>query len=576
MRSNYDFCGWATRNDIKCSDGRTIRRDAFAAQDGATVPIVFNHQHSGIENVLGHGLLENRKEGVYVYGSLNDSPAGQDAKEAIRHGDIVALSIYANQLKQNAGDVIHGTIREVSLVMAGANPGAMIEHVMMHSEDGTEMAIIHSGMELELIDDEEETEDQVEEPDASEEESSEEIAHAEEGAKMAEEAKKKETTVEDVLGTFSEDQMAVVEALVGAAIEDTKKELSGGKEDMKHNLFDPEEQQADVLMHNFTAEVIADAKRNGSLKDAVLAHAESYGITDIDMLFPDYRKLENEPGFIKRTPDEWVAVVMNGVHHTPFSRIKMVFADITADEARAKGYVKGNRKEEEVFGLLKRTVDPTTIYKKQKLDRDDILDITDFNVVSWLKGEMRMMLEEEIARAIVFGDGRTALSADKISDSHIIPIVKDNSLYAVSKTVTVKQGETAEHALITAAVKAQDDYQGSGNITLFLKNTQVTSLLLEEDKDGHRMYKNLHELALAMNVDRIVKVPASIVPADVIGVMVDLKDYNVGADKGGNISMFDDFDIDYNQYKYLMETRCSGALTKPYSAIVLKEANAAG
>ena len=388
------------------------------------------------------------------------------------------------------------------------------------------------------------------------------------GKDVATEAKEK--TVQEVFDTLNEEQKTVVYALIGQALEDAENGDNGG-EDMKHNLFDSDE--SDYLAHSEEAlgVILADGKRFGSLKESFLQHADEYGIKDIDWLFPDAKNLENTPGFIKRTPDAWVDVVMNGVKHTPFSRIKMMFADIREDEARAKGYTKGNLKKEEVFGLLKRTVEPTTIYKKQKLDRDDVIDITDFDVVSWLKGEMRMMLDEEIARAIIFGDGRTALDPDKIKDTNIIPVCKDAALYTIHATVAKN---AAAKDMITAIVKAQDQYEGSGNTTMFVANTTVTDMLLIEDTNQHRLYKDINELALACSVSKIVKVPASIIPAGVKAVIVDLKDYNVGADKGGAVNMFDDFDIDYNQQKYLIETRCSGALVKPFSAIVIEEEGA--
>lgn len=625
MAGKYDFSGWATKNNILCSDGRTILRDAFADNDGQEVPLVWNHQHNDTKNVLGHALLENRPEGVYAYCSLNNTESGQRAKEFVRNKDVCALSIYANNLKQHGTAVAHGVIREVSLVLAGANPGACIDNVIMHGEEFDDMAVIYSGDEtgLDLMhaaaeeDDEKEIEseteaakdeeedvedtkkkkknaepeekseddaDESEEPekedetdeDADDETIEKEVKHSatesteKENPKMAD---AKEKTVQDVLDTLTEEQKKVVYALIGAALDENKGK--GDNEDMKHNVFETEA-EGEVLAHAAMETIIADGKKYGTLKESFLAHAEEYGIENIDWLFPDHKNLENTPGFIKRTPDEWVNTVLNGVKHTPFARIKMMFADIREDEARAKGYIKGNLKKEEVFTLLKRVVDPTTIYKKQKLDRDDILDITDFDVVSWLKAEMRMMLDEEIARAIVFGDGRTALSQDKIDPNKIIPIVSDAALYTIPVTVTPASGESESHAIIKAAVKGQETYEGSGNTTLFTSVSYLTDMLLEEDRDGHRMYNSISDLALAMSVNKIVKVPASIIPADVYGVIVDLRDYTIGADKGGSINMFDDFDIDYNQQKYLMETRCSGALTKPYSAVVLKKANAAG
>ncbi len=564
MGENYDFSGWATKNGIKCADGRVILENAFEHDDGNKVPLVWNHQHDSSKNILGHALLENRKEGVYAYCSFNDSEAGRNAKLLVEHGDVTALSIYANQLKQRGSEVIHGAIREVSLVLAGANPGAFIDNVVLaHSNiEIDEEAIIYNDGELELTHSEEKNDEKEKKT----------VDNTE--TKKTDTPENREKTVKDVWDSMTEEQQTVAELIIGEAIKrkdnnDSEKE---GEENMKHNVFDNDTMDQDALMHSALDTIIADGKRCGSLKESFLQHSEEYGITNIDWLFPDAKNLTNQPGFIKRNPDAWVDVVMSGVHHTPFSRIKMMFADLREDEARAKGYTKGKLKKEEVFGLLKRTVDPTTIYKKQKLDRDDIIDITDFDVVSWLKGEMRMMLDEEIARAIVFGDGRTSLSEDKISETNIIPIVKDADLYSIKVDVKPESGESFAHAFITAAVKGQDTYEGSGNTVLFTSTANVTDMLLMENTIGNRIYKDMNELALAMSVSKIVKVPASIIPEGIYGVIVDLKDYNVGADKGGSVNMFDDFDIDYNQQKYLIETRCSGALVKPYSAIVLKKA----
>ena len=559
---DYDFCGWATKNDLKCSDGRTIRKDAFKENDGKKVPLVWNHQHNEAFDVLGHAMLENRDEGVYAYCKFNDTESGKTAKLLVQHGDVDRLSIYANKLKQQGSNVIHGVIREVSLVLAAANPGAYIEDVLAHGETSEDEAVIYTGENIELF----HSDDKPEEK------------NKEEG-KVAD----NEKTVQDVFNEMTKEQKDVVYAMVGMALtekdgtNDDKMNHSdeGDGKEMKHNLFDNDGMQEDknVLSHADMETIIGDAKRYGSLKESFLAHAAEYGIDQIDMLFPEYKSVTGDtPQFIKRTPDGWVDTVMNGVHRTPFSRIKMVFADLREDEARAKGYMKGKLKKEEVFGLLKRVVEPTTIYKKQKLDRDDTVDITDFDVIAWLKSEMRMMLDEEIARAILFGDGRSALSEDKISETNIIPVIKDADLYTIKKTVTAAENEKLGHAIITAAVKAQDDYEGSGNTTFYTAASTITDMLLLEDADGRRMYKDMRELALAMNVNKIVKVPASVIPSGIYGVIVDLNDYNVGADKGGAINMFDDFDIDYNQMKYLIETRCSGALTKPYSAIVLKTA----
>ena len=576
MGVEFDFSGWATRNGLKCSDGRVIMHDAFKDNDGQTVPLVWNHQHDNSSNVLGHALLENRDEGVYAYCSFNDSEAGQNAKLLVKHGDVNALSIYANQLKQIGSEVIHGAIREVSLVLAGANPGALIDNLYFaHSEEVIDdEAIIYTGENLVLS----HSDMKKEEPEEKEESKKDEEEKSEDEPEKDEESEKSDDSgksVKEVFDSLNEEQKTVVYALMAEIMNDSAKEDSeGGNEDMKHNVFDNEQQDA-VLMHNAMNEIIKDAKTKGSLKESFLAHADQYGIKDIEWLFPDAKNVVEGggPSFIKRNPDEWVSVVMNGVHHTPFSRIKMMFADLREDDARAKGYAqKGKLKKEEVFGLIKRTVEPTTIYKKQKLDRDDIIDITDFDVVSWLKGEMRMMLDEEIARAILFGDGRTAMSEDKIKETNIIPACSDAALYTIKETLP--SSYTAKD-VIKAAVKGQNDYEGSGNTTMFVANTTITDMLLLEDGMQHRLYKDVNELALACSVNRIVKVPASIIPKGVVALIVDLKDYNVGADKGGSINMFDDFDIDYNQQKYLIETRCSGALYRPFSSVVIKEADAA-
>ena len=585
--NDYDFAGWATVNNRRCADGRTIKPGSFSHQNGIRVPLVYNHDHDSISSVLGHADLEERPEGIYAYCKFNNSPSGLDAKEAVVNGDISSLSIFANRLKEVGHNVIHGDIREVSLVLSGANPGAFIDEVMAHSEDSEVGAYIYNDEEsLELfhssMNDEESTlSSEDSEIEVSDEETA--LSHSEDKIKeekkdMATEAEEK--TVQDVIDSMTEEQKNVMYALVGQALEskgaDNDGEDAEGEKEMKHNVFDRENEQDNFLAHSeFQGEVIGDAKRCGSMKESFLQHAADYGIDNIDWLMPEYKNIDGNgaPSFIKRQPDGWVDVVMNGVHHTPFARIKMMFADLREDEARAKGYLKGKLKKEEVFGLLKRTIDPTTIYKKQKFDRDDVVDITDFDVIAWIKGEMRMMLDEELARAYIFGDGRTALSEDKISETNIIPVWKDADLYCIKKTVTPAEGEALGHAIINGAVKAQDDYEGSGNITAFMKASDVSDMLLLEDTQGHRMYKDMSDLALAMGVDKIVKVPASIVPTGVYAVMLDLRDYNVGADKGGAINMFDDFDIDYNQQKYLIETRCSGCLIKPFSAIVLKAAD---
>lgn len=558
----FDFSGWATKANLKCSDGRTIMKDAFKDNDGKSVPLVWNHQHNDPTNVLGHALLQNRDEGVYAYCTFNDSEAGKTGKLLVQHGDVCALSIWANQLKQNLNNVVHGNIREVSLVLAGANPGAFIDSIIMHGEESDEDAIIYTGEDIVLSHSNESEDKKMDETDKNVETN-------------------KEETVADVFNTLSEKQKNVVYAIIGQALEEGEEsdnEESEGGNEMKHNVFDQtEEKKNDVLSHDAMNAIISDGKRFGSLKESFLAHADEYGIKQIDYLFPEAESLNNPPEFIKRETD-WVSKVMNGVHRTPFSRIKSSFADITADEARAKGYIKGNLKKEEVFTLLKRSTTPTTIYKKQKLDRDDIIDITDFDVVAWLKSEMRMMLNEEIARAILIGDGRLSSSDDKINEQNIRPIASDAELYSVRVPVSVAASATTDDkakAMIRAAVKARKEYKGSGNPTFFTTEDWLTDALLLEDTMGHRLYKNESDVAAAMRVSNIVTVPVMEGAkgpngGDLIGIIVNLNDYNVGADKGGAINMFDDFDIDYNQQKYLIETRCSGALTKPYSALVLE------
>lgn len=571
MEEKFDFCGWASKNNLRCSDGRIIRKDAFKHNDGETVPLVWNHDHTDPYRIVGHARLENREEGVYAYCKLNDTDLGKTARIYVEHGDITQMSIYANQLQQQGDNIIHGSIREVSLVLAGANPGAYIESIVKHSDESDEEAVIYTGEDITLIHSEEA---------ATEEE--EVVSHADESTENTsteETTSEKEETIADVFNTFSEKQKTVVYAMIDQALEEgAKNKNDKGDESMKHNVFDQTtETNENVLSHDAMNTIITDAKRYGSLKESFLAHAQEYGIENIDYLFPEVKTLNNPPEFIKRDTG-WVNEVMGAVHHTPFSRIKSMFADITEDDARAKGYIKGNLKKEEVFSLLKRTTTPTTIYKKQKLDRDDVVDITDFDVIAWLKTEMRMMLDEEIARAILIGDGRLASSDDKINEDNIRPVIKDSELYTVRTIVNVAHGATDDDkakATIKAAVKARKNYKGSGTPTLYTTEDFLTNALLLEDTQGHRLYKNESDVAAAMRVSKIVTVPVmegvkGPNGKDLIGVIVNLKDYNVGADKGGAINMFDDFDIDYNQQKYLIETRCSGALIKPYSAIVLE------
>ena len=591
---NYDFSGWATRNDLKCSDGRIIRKDAFKHNDGMTVPLVWNHDHTDPTRVIGHALLENRDEGVYAYGSFNSTDLGQRAKIYVEHGDITAMSIYANQLQQQGPNVMHGSIREVSLVLAGANPGAYIENVIKHGDEpDSEEARIYTGMEIELYHADASMKKEEEKPKKGEE------TMAEETKKEVKEPETKETpkvkTVGEIIESMTDEQKNAVYAIIGQMKQDMEDEADddmeddmedqmeedekskGGSKTMKHNCFDQEERMDNAtLSHAEQLEILEDAKRCGSLKEAVLAH----GIEKIDVMFPDAQTISNEPEFIKRDTT-WVTDVLGAVRHTPFSRIKTIFADITADEARAKGYVKGNLKLEEVFKMLKRVTNPTTIYKKQKLDRDDVLDIKDFNILPWMKGELRMMLDEEVARAILVGDGRTELSADKIKEDCIRPIWTDADLYTVKAKVEVSETATPEEkakAFIKACVKSRKDYKGSGNPVMFMPEDIMTDCLLIEDKNGRTIYDSEMKLASALRVRKIVPVPVMEGLTRTVeekthtlaGIYVNLADYNVGTDKGGEVNMFDDFDIDYNQMKYLIETRCSGALTKPYAAVALE------
>ena len=600
MGKSYDFSGWATKADLLCSDGRIIRRDAFKDDDGKIVPLVWNHQHNEPENVLGHALLKNTGDGVYAYCTFNESPRGKNAKLLVEHGDVRSLSIFANKLVQKGSDVMHGVIREVSLVLAGANPAAFIENVVSHGDQDEEAAYIFANGDLSL--EHGELEDS-----SSEEDESASISHASddkqadengEGAKnVASEKNDSEKTVADVINTMNEEQKNVMYALIGQALEqsgadedeededtddtdDTAQHNEGGNNSMKHNVFDQQDtkETKNTLSHDAMETIIGDAKRFGSMKESVLQHADTYGIQQIDWLFPEARTLNNPPEFIKRDTT-WVQKVMSAVHHSPFSRIKSVFADITEDEARAKGYMKGNLKKEEVFSLLKRTTSPTTVYKKQKMDRDDVIDITDFDVISWLKAEMRMMLDEELARAYLIGDGRLASSDDKINEQNIRPIVKDEALFTIQAEVEVPSSATADDvakAFIRKAIKARKDYKGSGNPVLFTTEDMLTDMLLLEDAIGHALYADEAALARKLRVREIITVPVfegakGKNGGDLLGLIVNLSDYNVGADKGGAVNMFDDFDIDYNQQKYLIETRCSGALTKPFSAISLEK-----
>lgn len=611
----YDFSGWATKYNIRCSDGRTILSHAFDDVDGKRVPLVWQHKHDSILNVLGHADLEARPEGVIAHCVLNDSEMANHAKKVLANEDLAQLSIYANNLKQSAGNVMHGVIREVSLVLSGANDGALINYpIIEHSdgsfEDNLSEAEIWSGElihwnenEDELLhakddEDEEEDEENKEDTESTESEESDDEEEVEKSEEEDEEKKlahadesddddaDKGKTVGDVLRSLNDEQAkamaytntqfyvkGVADGMEKAKNKD-KDDDDEGEEKMKHNAFDTELQNEDVLSHDAMADILSveSLKRNGTAKESVLAHAAEYGIDGIEWLFPEDHELNRTPEFIQRD-QSWVTVVMNGVHHIPFSRVKSTFADIREDEARAKGYFKGRLKKEEVFPLLRRRTEPTTIYKKQKLDRDDIIDITDFDVVAWIKAEMRVMLNEEIARAILIGDGRSAAHEDKIDETKIRPIANDADLYTIKKAVVEVEGEDYYKTFIKTAIRARKDYKGSGNPTLFTTEEVLTEMLLLENGIGEPLYKTEAELATKLRVSRIVTVEvmenAQIGGKDLIGIIVNLADYSVGADKGGSINMFEDFDIDYNQEKYLIETRCSGALTKPFSAICL-------
>ena len=594
----YDFHGWATRNDLRCSDGRIIRRDAFKHCDGKIVPLVWNHRHDDPTNVLGHALLENREDGVYAYCAFNDSEAGKAARLLVEHGDISALSIFANGLKQDGSNVLHGDIKEVSLVLAGANPGASIANVIRHGETVEDEADIYTGEDFIV----------------GMEEDKKNIEHSDSDMKEKKEVDSDDETVADVLKTFTPDQQKVLYQLVTDALaakdeaqdeaqDETNEKKdennkNGGNNTMKHNVFDNSEQNENVLQHDDFQAIISDAKRYGSMREAFenyakdhdvdineLTHSADYGIQNIGYLFSDDKAVTREPIMVSRNMD-WVAKFTNSVRHTPFSRIKSLFANITEDDARAKGYIKGNVKKEEVFTLLKRSTTPTTVYKKQKIDRDDVIDIVDFDVVAWLKREMRVMLDEEIARAALVGDGRVSSSDDKIDPIHIRPIWTDDDFYTIKQTVSVASSDnesTIAKNFIKQCIKARKNYKGSGNPTLYTTEDMLTDMLLLEDTTGRVIYESTDKLATTLRVKEIVTVPVmeNLTRTDehskvhtLLGIIVNPYDYTIGADKGGAVNMFDDFDIDYNQQKYLIETRCSGALTLPYSAIAVEKVSA--
>lgn len=620
-KKKYDFSGYATKVGLKCSDGRTILQNAFEDADGKTVPLVYQHMHNDPKNILGHAVLENRKDGVYAYCSLNDTESGKTAKALVKHGDITALSIYANSLVEKGKNVVHGIIREVSIVIAGANPEAYIDNLAFEHGDGTVStdeteAIICAGvLSHDALDFESEAED-------DDEGSEDDLSHAD-GKSTSKPAKK---TVADVIDTMTEEQKAVMHAMVAYALESSEEGDDGendegpkggksvkhsnnekGESTMKKNIFDKSQsasgggelnhdaltrvelrtilsearQSQSTLKNAFLAhgyESLADALESYEHRDDVLMHAGTYGIDNIEYLFPDARTTTSTPAFIKRDT-EWVSKVFGAAKHVPFSRIKTVLADITADEARARGYIKGNEKADEVITLMKRTTDPQTVYKKQKLDRDDIVDITDFDVVVWLRAEMRLMLEEEIARAQLVGDGRSSASEDKIKEDKIRPIATDSSVYTIE--IQIAEASTTSQ-MIDQIILGRKQYKGSGTPSFFTTPDINGDMLLLKDSTGRRLYNTEADLAAGIRAREIVEVPVMenkvvvITPAGaattglqkrLIGISVNMNDYSLGADKGGNVTMFDDFDIDFNQYKYLIETRCSGALTMPHSAI---------
>jgi len=634
--SGYDFSGWATKNDLKCADGRVIRRDAFKINDGTRVPLIWNHKHDSTSAVLGHALLENRDEGVYTYGFLNNTKAGKDAKEMLQHGDIVSLSIFANNLVQDGPNVLHGAIREVSLVLAGANPGAFIESTISHGysiDESEEEGLIYTGESIELSHSDVELNTNDDSEVNKEDNDMAYLEHADEPKEeKKEEVKEKgEKTIEEIINTMTDEQKDAMYAIVGAAVEEAQGGSDSEDSEVKHsdeedysmktNVFDQEESNNNYLEHSMALNnVLQDAIKHkaGSLRELINESMESgelahtmvvptegmdvigpgawrenipegrptvYGFNDPEALFPEPTNLNNPPEFISRD-QAWVSVLIGGVHRSPFSRIKSVFADITEEEARAKGYTKTHKKTEEIFGLLKRVTTPTTIYKKQRMDHDDVKDITDFDVVPWIKSEMQVMFREEMARAILIGDGRSALSDDKIKEDCIRPIAKDDPLFTIKCPVNVKHNATEAEkadAAIDAIIRSQKDYKGSGNPILFTTNEWVTEMLLLKDGIGHRLYKTEAELATTLRVSRIVMVEllegqtigieetsggsTTVVQKPLVGVIVNPKDYNVGNDKNRGTEMFEDFDIDFNQHVWLMEDRFSGALTKPFSAI---------
>ena len=638
---DYDFGGWATRNNIECSDGRVIMKDAFKQNDGQKVPLVWNHQHDDPNEVLGHALLENREEGVYAYCKFNDTDSGRQAKALVVNGDVDKLSIYANKLKSQMNNVVHGCIREVSLVLAGANPGAFIDSVITHSDESgdEEEAVIYTDEDLEIITDknevseeskaqEENPENNKNESEKSESENSEKDSSSNNEESSQEESESddevehsdKSMDVEDVFADLKDDdknviysligevektgkvnannekfvkvfegltdeQQEMVYALVGKAADEydnkNKDNKEGEKEIMKHNVFEKDEKN-DTLVHSeIVADALADAKKYGSMRESFLEHAAANNIQNIDYLFPEAKELNTPPVVIKDN-EEWVNVIMNSVRRSPFSRVKTTFAKMDETTARAKGYIKGKMKADIALSLLKRVTTPTTVYIKNTMDRDDVIDITDFDVVTWLKGEMRGQLNKELALAMLLGDGRNVSDDNKINEQNIRPIVSDDNLYTIKYEIksgrdykntgnSASDNDSLYKGIIRGAIKSRKEYKGSGKPTFFTTEDILTDLLLIEDQNGRVIYDSIEKLATAMRVSKIVTVPEMESRTDIYGIIVNFNDYTAGADKGGHVGMFDDFDIDYNQMKYLMETRMSGALTVPYSAIVLKK-----
>lgn len=580
-----DFSGYATKAGLKCSDGRVIMPDAFKHMDGVTVPLVWQHGHQSPTNILGHATLEHRSDGIYAYGYFNETSAGVGAKELVKHGDITQLSIYANQLIEKGRNVIHGAIREVSLVLAGANPGALIDQVNIAHSDGMveeleDEAIIYTGLPLAHESTTDEPSIEINTSNEEKEAEMPNLSHADD-----------EKTIGEIYEAMTQEQKDVLHFMVGAALEEATGEKTLSQSDieefldsedgldflnekgyveMTHNVFDQSENSSrgPVLSHSDIQGIVSDWQRMGSFKAAVEGYAIQHGIENIDILFPD-AKMVGEIELDKRRT-AWVSQVIGGVRKSPFARVKTAVADLTYDEARAKGYVKGDMKKEEFFSVSKRETTPQTIYKKQKLDRDDVIDITDLDIVAFMKGELRLMLDEEIARAILVGDGRDPGDPDKIKPDKIRPIAEDHSFYAVPVAVNIADSDSTYEEIVDACVRARRLYKGSGSPTFFTSETVLAELMLLKDGDGHRLYKTESELANAMRVGNIVEVEVFDEDPSLIGIVVNLSDYVVGSDRGGQVTMFDDFDIDYNQMKYLLEGRMSGALTKPNSALVIR------